>query len=363
MTDLLTFCTCVDPRRINPATGHYPGCPDEIIPPECLLPPHELVTRERNVPEKKAPDGRVIKWGKERWTELAPGPAWTEAYVAPVIAPIAPVEQPASAAPIESDPSDSIVCIVDIEATGFRKAGSVVGVCEIALCVADLSSLDPTGEPRIIARHGKLLDPGMPIPADATRVHGITDAMVKGAPHLADIFPRIVAWVAEHCPSAGIIAHSAPYDREVIADVCRAHGIALPPWHWRCSMALAKKVAPGLPSYSLHDDPSKGKVGLATSLGLRKGTSHRAMGDVVTTVSLLGALRARAGAWTAWRGDAVAWGAAKAVEAPARPASAPAAPQAIPAPPPAKSQRKPARTVPTGPSLFDRLQDEKRNAS
>jgi len=46
---VLTFCACIDPRRIDPATGHYPNCPDEIIPPECLLPPWELLTKEERV--------------------------------------------------------------------------------------------------------------------------------------------------------------------------------------------------------------------------------------------------------------------------------------------------------------------------
>ena len=353
MTALLTYCTCVDPRRINPATGHYPGCPDEIIPPECLLPPWEAITiREKGRPVKNA-QGVTLRWEDPTFrTELVPGRAWT-----------APVERVSSTAAPSADAPDepAILVVLDTETTGFRKAGAVVGVCEIALCVADLSA---PGEPRVIAHHGKLLDPGMPIPSDATRVHGITDAMVKGAPRLADIFPRIVAWVAEHAArdreNAQIIAHSAPYDREVIADVCRAHGIALPPWSWRCSMQLAKKVAPGLPSYSLHDDPSKGKVGLATSLGLRKGTSHRAMGDVITTVSLLGALRARAGAWSAWRGDAVVWGAAKPVEAakgaekPVESAPVPAAVPPAPASVP-KTVKGRARPVPSGPSLFDRI--------
>lgn len=113
------------------------------------------------------------------------------------------------------------------------------------------------------------------------------------------------------------------------------------------------------------------------------------MGDVVTTVSLLGALRARAGAWSTWRGPAVSWAgkaiaeteekpveavqsapveAAKPVEStPEKPAAAVVPP--APAPIPAaftRPVRKPARAVPQGPSLFDRLQEtapEKRSAS
>jgi DNA polymerase-3 subunit epsilon len=38
-----------------------------------------------------------------------------------------------------------------------------------------------------------LLDPGCPIPASATEVHGITDAMVRGAPELADVALELFA--------------------------------------------------------------------------------------------------------------------------------------------------------------------------
>lgn len=365
MTALLTYCTCVDPRRINPATGHYPGCPDEIIPPECLLPPHEPVTRVENTLEgrgprtEKHPDGKPI-FGKIVHTDLVPGKAWTAARAA---APVAPVDQHAAADPSAPSDEPAILVVLDTETTGLRRTGTVVGVCEIGLSVIDLGPLPGPGGPRVIARHSKLLSPGMPIPREASAVHGILDADVQNCPHLADIFPALLAWVTRFAgESPSIIAHNAAYDREVIADVLRAGGLDLPPWTWRCSMQLARKVAPGLPSYSLHDSP--GKAGLASSLQLVKGEGHRAMGDVVTTVSLLGALRARAGAWSSWRGDAVAWGApkaAEAAEAPAKPVSVAEEPvekpQAIPAPAPAKPQRKPARAVPSGPNLFDRLQE------
>lgn len=74
---VLTFCACIDPRRIDPATGHYPNCPDEIIPPECLLPPWELLTKEervyagRSARSERHPDGKPIFDVVTR-TELVP---------------------------------------------------------------------------------------------------------------------------------------------------------------------------------------------------------------------------------------------------------------------------------------------------
>jgi DNA polymerase III epsilon subunit-like protein len=362
MSDLLTFCACIDPRRINPSTGHYPGCPDSIIPPECLLPPWEVVITEERVYAGKGarserhPDGKPIFDVIQR-TNLVPGRAWSELRKAP-----APVETTRAASPaaeaFDAPDTGSIVCVLDTETTGLTDPR----VCEIALAVVDLSSPSSPGEPKIIARHAKLLNPGKSIEPSAVRVHGIRDEDVRDCPTLADVWEKLVAWVEKYATRPGhppqIVAHNAAYDRRAITGSLPLLPGELPPWHWRCSMALAKRVTPGLPSYSLHDDPSKGKVGLATSLKLLKGESHRAMGDVLTTVSLLGALRARAGVWSAWRGEAVSWAgkaaAGAAVEAPVqaeKPAPATLPPLAAPAS--KGKQRKPARAVPQGPSLFD----------
>jgi len=42
-----------------------------------------------------------------------------------------------------------------------------------------------------------LLDPGVPIPAGATALHGITDAMVKGKPRFGQIARSFVSWMGE----------------------------------------------------------------------------------------------------------------------------------------------------------------------
>ena len=282
---LLTFCACIDPRRINKATGHYPGCPDSIIPPECLLPPHELVTREeatldgRGPRSERYPEGKPI-FGKRLRTELVPGPAWSAPWKAP-----APSSAPIPAAsPVETSDApdtDSIVVVLDTETTGINDPR----VCEIALCVIDLSS---PGEPKVIARHAKLLNPGKAIEPSAVRVHGIHDQDVRNCPTLADVWEKLVAWVEKYAgrdgKSAQIIAHNASFDRRAITGSLPLLPGELPVWHWRCSLSLARRVVPGLPSYSLHD--GYGKAGLATSLQLVKGEGHRAMGDVITTCLL-----------------------------------------------------------------------------
>jgi DNA polymerase-3 subunit epsilon len=53
-----------------------------------------------------------------------------------------------------------------------------------------------------------LVAPGMPIPAASTRVHGVTDAMVRGAPDICTAGRQF----HHFCRDAVIVAHNAPFD-------------------------------------------------------------------------------------------------------------------------------------------------------
>ncbi|MCR9125825.1 MAG: 3'-5' exonuclease [Rhodobacteraceae bacterium] len=64
-----------------------------------------------------------------------------------------------------------------------------------------------------------LVDPGRPIPAAATRVHGIGDDMVRGAPDMAHACAALHAFAR----GATIVAHNAPFD---MAFVHRETGVS-----------------------------------------------------------------------------------------------------------------------------------------
>lgn len=87
------------------------------------------------------------------------------------------------------------------ETTG-KKAG-VDGVCQLGAVRFE------NGEP--VSRELWLVNPGQPIPPDATESHGVNDEMVKGAPSLVDVFedPRLRRLIDGAQPAA----FDAPFAR------------------------------------------------------------------------------------------------------------------------------------------------------
>lgn len=68
-----------------------------------------------------------------------------------------------------------------------------------------------------------LVNPGIPIPAEATEIHGITNEMVRGAPTIADVFALEEARALLHDAQPG--AFNAPFDRNFVPPF-------LDPWDW-----------------------------------------------------------------------------------------------------------------------------------
>jgi DNA polymerase-3 subunit epsilon len=96
-----------------------------------------------------------------------------------------------------------LVCF-DLETTGPDVARD--RIVQIALV-----RVDPDGARSVLE---SLVDPGMPIPPDATRVHGISDADVAGKPTLAELADRILAQL-EGADLAGF--NSVRFDAPLLA--------------------------------------------------------------------------------------------------------------------------------------------------
>jgi len=128
-----------------------------------------------------------------------------------------------------------------------------------------------------------LMHSGMGLPPFITSLTGITDAMLRGQPRPEQVMPRLQQFVR----GLPIVAHNAAFDRGFLhAELARA-GLRAES-EFLCTMLLARRLAPGLPSYRLD--------ALVDALQVRAPDArqfHRSLADVNHTVAIWQNLHAR----------------------------------------------------------------------
>lgn len=157
--------------------------------------------------------------------------------------------------------------IIDIETTGNGIKGNKI--TEIAIFKFD-------GK-KVVDEFTSLVNPECEIPYFITRLTGIDDDMVRHAPLFKDIAPQIL----EMTQDCIFVAHSVNFDFGVIKEEFRQIGVDFVRKKL-CTVRLARKLVPGLNSYSL------GK--LCSSLNIPITDRHRARGDAKATVTLFNLL-------------------------------------------------------------------------
>jgi DNA polymerase-3 subunit epsilon len=131
-----------------------------------------------------------------------------------------------------------------------------------------------------------LIDPGRPIPADAARVHGITDAMVADAPKPAEAGRLLRA----ACADFPLVFHNASFDLPFLLHLFREAG----------APTLLNPIVDTLGlARGLFGTGSRALGALATRLELPVETAHRALGDTRTTARVFIEL---AGRWEREKG-------------------------------------------------------------
>jgi DNA polymerase-3 subunit epsilon len=127
---------------------------------------------------------------------------------------------------------------------------------------------------REIDRFQALSDPGFPMPAEVTRVSGITDSLLKGQPGFKAILPSFLAFL----DGAVLVAHNADFDvgflRAAMLDsqFPSLENLIID------TVGLAKRAFPGQKSYSLQN--------LASYLRFPPNTAHRALDDAIMCMKL-----------------------------------------------------------------------------
>lgn len=127
--------------------------------------------------------------------------------------------------------------VLDTETTGLDP---LQGDRVIEVAAVELVNLLPTG-----ATFHRLVDPGRDIPAEATRIHGFTNADLAGKPDFAEIAEEMLTFLGD----APVIAHNAPFDFGFLdAELARCGHAALDRGRMIDSLALAKQRYPGMPN-------------------------------------------------------------------------------------------------------------------
>lgn len=160
--------------------------------------------------------------------------------------------------------------VIDTETTGLDPARC--RVVELAAVRIKAGVLDESASFR------RLVNPGGPIPAAATAIHGIDDAAVASAPAFDEIATELAAFVGETV----VVGHTLGYDLAVLRNEYRRAGAGLPRARGLDTRLLAEIVAPDLAGHSLEQ--------LAAWLGIEGGGRHSARGDAVLTAGIFLAL-------------------------------------------------------------------------
>lgn len=153
--------------------------------------------------------------------------------------------------------------IIDIETTGTgAKNGKIT---EIALYVHNGIE--------IVNSFSTLINPECHIPYFITKLTGIDDDMVKGAPRFYEVAKKIIELTAGNI----FVAHNVGFDYKFIQEEFARLGYDFKR-KTMCTVKLGRKYLPGHASYSL------GKI--CDDLNIRIDGRHRAAGDALATVKL-----------------------------------------------------------------------------
>ena len=158
---------------------------------------------------------------------------------------------------------DITYCVFDLETTGisFRTEKiTEIGIMKVK-----------NGE--VIDSFETFVNPEKPIPMRVQEITHITDDMVKDAPTIEEVLPKVLEFFGDSV----IVAHNADFDTSFIKYNCEKMGLKFDNTYLD-TLRLAKDLFPEYKKY---------KLGIiAENLGIKVEVAHRALDDVDTTVKV-----------------------------------------------------------------------------
>ncbi len=161
--------------------------------------------------------------------------------------------------------SDLTYVVFDTETTGLlpSQGDEIVQIAAVRL----VNGRIVTGE-----RFESLVNPGRPIPAAATAVHRVTEAMVAGAPRIDEVGRQFHAFAAD----AVLVAHNAPFDLEFL----RRHEAEI---GQRFDHPVLDTVLLSAVLFGSHETHSLDALAERLGVVIPAEARHTAMGDTLAT--------------------------------------------------------------------------------
>ena len=158
---------------------------------------------------------------------------------------------------------DSYV-VFDIETTGFNSVNDrIIEIGAVRVVEGEIKET-----------FSEFVNPERPIPYKITQLTTITDDMVKDAPTIEEMFPKVLEFIK----GTVLVAHNATFDIGFLKTVAKDLGYEFD-YTYVDTLPLARKLYPELKKHKL------GKI--AEHLKIKVEVAHRALDDVDTTVKVL----------------------------------------------------------------------------
>ncbi len=158
---------------------------------------------------------------------------------------------------------DTTYCVLDLETTGFSfrtEKITEIGIMKVR-------------NYEVIKEFSTFVNPEKPIPQRVVEVTNITDEMVKDAPTIEEVLPKVLDFIGDSV----LVAHNADFDIGFLKHNAAEMGLKLGNTYID-TLRLAKDLFPDFKKY---------KLGLiAEKLGIKVEVAHRALDDVDTTVKV-----------------------------------------------------------------------------
>jgi DNA polymerase-3 subunit epsilon/CBS domain-containing protein len=149
--------------------------------------------------------------------------------------------------------------VVDTETTGLdTRVARIVQIGGVRLSKGRVCELDA---------YDRLVNPGLPIPTETTKIHHITDAHVADAPAARDVLPHFRDW----CGTAIVLGYSIGFDLAVLEAEHGRAGLAWQPPRSLDVRHLVQVLSPPLPDQELDT--------VARWLGVAIEGRHQALAD------------------------------------------------------------------------------------